>query len=47
MLNSEVKMCSHEIESTINSSRGEFRSYSLFDNVFVEQCLSKHLLILK
>ena len=34
MLSSEEKMWSHEIESTINSSREEFWSYSLFDNVF-------------
>ena len=34
MLSSEVKTCSHEIESTINSSREDFRAYSLFDKTF-------------
>ena len=34
MLNSEVKMCSHEIESTIKSWREHFSHYSLFDETF-------------
>ena len=34
MLNSEVKMCSREIESTINSWREHFSPYSLFDETF-------------
>ena len=34
MLNSEVKTCSHEIESTVNSPREDFRPYSLFDKTF-------------
>lgn len=34
MLSGEVKMCSHEIESTINSWREHFSPYSLFDETF-------------
>jgi len=31
MLNSELKMCSHEIDRTINPWRDGFSPYSLFD----------------